>query len=160
MKASKLILSTAAMLATVGAIGAIGVASAQSTNNTPTPAINAPVPSTSKATDPNREAQQRTNKPGTASPADGTTANKAKSGMTDGGASSMDKSNTGRMNTTVPTTTDNSSTGTTTNATPQSMDNTQLMNKSTSTTGSMDRSTNMNNTTRMPVERAPKADRN
>lgn len=157
MNATKLIVSTVAALATAGAIG---VASAQSTYNTPAPAVNAPVPSTSKATDPNREAQQRTNKPGTASPADASPVNKSTSGMTGGNASAMDKSNTGRVNSAAPNTSDNSSMGTTTSATPNTMDNTSTMNKDTSGAGSTPRSTNMNNATRMPAERAPKADRN
>jgi cytoskeletal protein RodZ len=155
MNATKLLVSTAAAFATIGAMGAIGVASAQSTYNTPSAA---PVPSTSKATDPNREAQQRTNKPGTASPADASPVNRPISGMNDGAASAMDKSNTGRVTSTAPNTTDNSSMGTTMNATPNATDNTSTMNKNNS--GSMERSTNMNDTTGMRAERAPRADRN
>jgi hypothetical protein len=149
MKASKLIVSTAAIFATAGVIG---IASAQSTT--------APVPSTSKATDPNREAQQRTNNPGTASPGDASPVIKSTSGMNDGGASTMDKSNTGRVNSAAPNTTDNSSTGTTTNTAPNTMDNTSTMNRNTNSNGSTDRSGNMNNTSGMPAERAPRADRN
>jgi hypothetical protein len=154
MNASKLIISSAAILATVGAIG---LAQAQSTT--------APVPSTTKATDPNREAQQRTNKPGTANPSDASPVNSSTSNMNGGAATRMDKSNTGPMTKDVPNTTDNSSTGTTMNnntmqATP---DNTSTMNNGTTPSRRVDRATSTSasgDAMGTTGERAPKADRN
>lgn len=134
MKVSKLILSTAAIFVTAGAMG---IASAQSTNNTPSPAVNPPMPSTTQQTDANRDAQQRA---------------RSTTGQTDA-----------RTNVLPVNTTDTSGTGAINNNTSQSLDNTTNANRNTNTNGRINRTTgtaDMNDTTGMANERAPRADRN